>query len=49
MSGNQSDFWGEITDYNTKTKKWHIHYFESDCESEDLNIDEVLKSLRDPD
>ena len=46
-SGELSDFWGEITNFNKKTKKWHVHFFESDCESEDLTIDEVLSSLRD--
>lgn len=47
ISGEESDFYGEIKNYNLKTKKWRIHYFESDCESEELNINDVLESLRD--
>ena len=46
-SGVESDFFGEISGYNPKSKKWHVHYFESDCESEDLNVNDVLNSLRD--
>ena len=32
--------------YNRTTKKWHIHYDESDAESEDLSVDEILEDLR---
>ena len=50
-SGRVDEWFGDIvpSGYNSKTKKWHIHYFESDAESEDLNIHEVLASLHDTD
>ena len=46
-SGIEADFYDEITSFSSKAKKWHVHYFESDCESEDLNVNDVLRSLRD--
>ena len=43
------EFYGDIVPgkYNPRTKKWHISYNDSDAESEDLNIKDVLERLVD--
>lgn len=46
-TGVKQDFFGDVVPggFSKKTKKWHIHYFESDAESEDLNVRDILSSL----
>ena len=41
------EFYGDIVpgQYNQRTKKWHISYNDSDAESEDLNVKDVLERL----
>lgn len=46
-AGIPEEYYGDIVpgEYNSRTKKWHVSYKDSDVESEDLNINDVLCSL----
>ena len=46
-AGIPEEYYGDIVpgEYKSRTKKWHVSYKDSDVESEDLNINDVLCSL----
>ena len=47
-SGKWGEFFGDVVTggYNKKKKKWRIYYDNSDADSEDWNIKELLGILR---